>query len=175
MKAGWVLAVTMMSCCGAVAAEPTADDVAREIIRNQFSTATMDELYLQAAQQASTSFQLAIQPTLKRAVTDDEKQRLLVFWHAKIKDLLPYSAVEDVIAPILTKNVSLEDLQEINRFTQSPAGRRYADVQALITRESRSAGEQLGRKLADKEWQTKIVGELKEEFPQWFPASPPNE
>ncbi len=75
----------------------------------------------------------------------------------------------------MVKNVSLEDLQEIKRFSDSPAGRRYAEVQAVIVREGRAAGEQLGKKLADTEWQTRVVEDLKREFPQWFPAAPSKE
>jgi len=170
-----VFALTVICGWRAAAAEPGADELAREIVRNQVSPATMDDVYLQAAQQASNNFQLAIQPAIKRAVTEDEKQRLLLFWHTRIKDLLPYSAIEDLIAPVVTKNLSLEDLQEISRFTQSPTGRRYTEVQAVIMRESRAAGEQLGKKLADKEWQAKVVEDVKREFPQWFPASTPDE
>lgn len=163
--------------CGLVFAqpEPGATDIAKEIVRNQLSPAMMEEVYVQASQAASTQFQLAIQPAIKRAVTRDEQQRLLLFWHDKVKDLFPYSAIEDVIVSVVTKNVSLEDLQEIKRFSDSPAGRRYAEVQAVIVREARAAGEQLGAKLADKEWQARVAEELKREFPQWFPAASSDE
>ena len=170
---GCVLLAAVAAADPALAgAKPEAEQIAREVVRTEINPAMMDELYLQAAEAASTNFQLAIQPGIKRALTDDEKQRLFVFWHEEMKVLLPYSAIEDMMVPIVSKNLSEEDLREVQRFFDTPAGRHLIEVKAVLMREGRAAGEQLGKRLADKDWQARVTAKMAEQFPQWFPEAP---
>ena len=79
------------------------------------------------------------------------------------------------MVPIVSKNLSEEELREVQRFFDSPAGRHLIEVKAVLMREGRSAGEQLGKRLADKDWQARVTAKMAEQFPQWFPEAPPEE
>jgi hypothetical protein len=172
-----VAAILIAGASVSAATEPrqgaAAEQAARTLIRTEIDPATFDELYVQASRAAVQNLEAAVQPSLQRALTDDERKRLSLFWQRKMRELLPYSAIEDRLVPRVTKQLSLEELQEINRFNGSPVGRKLAEVQAVISFEARASGEQMGKRLADKDWQAKVDEELKREFPLWFPTPGP--
>ena len=60
---------------------------------------------------------------------------------------LKTQAVEKLIfyyTPIYKESISLDDLKEINRFYQTPAGTRIAEAQPVITTKATAAGQQWG-------------------------------
>jgi hypothetical protein len=170
-----VAAILLAAPIGSLASEPppgdTPEQATRTLIRTEIAPELFDGLYVQAARAAVQNFEPAVRSSIGRALTDDEKQRLQEFWQRKIRDLLPYSAIEDRLVPLVTKQLSVEELREINRFNSSPVGRKFAEMQVMISGEARAAGEELGKKLSDRDWQAKVDGEMKKEFPQLFPAA----
>jgi len=141
----------------------------REFIQNQVSPEYMEELYAEAASQASVQFQASIQPTLKRALSDNEKQRLYMFWYRKAKDMIPSATLEQILVPLYVRYFTLDEVEEINRFYRTPVGKKLTALTPKLTRESQSAGEELARKItANKEWMDSTLRELKAEFPSWF-------
>ena len=158
-----------------LAAEPrsdeTAEQAARVLIRTEIDPKVFDDLYVQASSAAVKNLEEAIRPSLRRGLTDDERKRLSLFWQRKIRELMPYSAIENRLVPLITKQVSLEDLEEINRFNSSSVGRKASEAQNLMSRETMAAGEQLGNKLGDKVWQSKVEEEMRRQFPQLFPRA----
>ena len=163
-----MVAALATPCLAGNAEEGVAEQLARELVRLQLPPSSLDEMYVQATQAAVVNFENGIQPAIKRALTENEKQRLVLFWRKEIEAMLPYSSLEDLIVPVVTKNLTLDELQEIIKFSNSPAGRKLAEVQPIISREARSSGEMFARKFADKDWQARIAAELKEQFPQWY-------
>lgn len=150
--------------------DPAHLAAARELARTQFTDDTLEELYGQAASAAAMSFENSIQPALGRALTEGEKQRLLRFWHGQMVAIMPRSALEDLLVPLIARNLSLADLDEINRFNASAAGQRLTKVLPLLMREGQTAGERFATTMADEKWQAQMLEGLKSEFPQWFPA-----
>lgn len=55
-----------------------------------------------------------------------------------------FDKLVDLMAPVYKKNISLEDLKEINKFYQTPAGKRIAEAQPKIAVESTQVGQQWG-------------------------------
>jgi hypothetical protein len=150
---------------------PAAEEAARELVRNQIGPEYMEGIYQETAQAIALRFQADIQPTLKRALSDNEKQRLVFFWYGKIKELLPTSVVESLLVPVVTKYLTTNEIQELNRFYNTPLGKKLTKLLPSLTREAEAAGEQLGTKsLADKRVIAATTQELKTQFPQWFPT-----
>ncbi len=172
------LAVMVLSMATVLAQEtrpiaPAHDRAVRELIRQHIGPEYLEDVYAEAAGAAALHFQAQIQPALKRALSDDEKKRLWQFWHRKVKELMPPTSLEETLVPVVAKNLTLPEVEEINRFYQTPAGKKLASLTALLGREARSAGEEMVRKLADDKWVKSATEQLKAEFPSWFPAIAP--
>ncbi len=150
---------------------PELENAARAFIRIQVPEDFLEEVYQQSAQAAAMAVENQIQPAIGRAVTESEHSRLIMVLHTQMKELLPYSVLEDLMFPIVAKYLTLEDLRELNAFFNSDVGRKYTSIQAVLARESRIAGELLGQRMADGEWGQRLGRELKRQFPQWFPDS----
>lgn len=166
-----LLIASVSSSHAAGTPDKEADTVARQLVRTQIGPEYLEEIYTQGSQAATVNFENQILPALKRPLTANEKQRLLLFWHTRIKELIPYSVLEDLLVPVVTKHLTVEEMSEIIRFYDTPAGRKLTSVLPALTREAQSAGEQLGSKMADKKWLDATVEALKAEFPQFFASS----
>lgn len=55
-----------------------------------------------------------------------------------------FDKLVELMAPVYQKNISMEDLKEINKFYQTPAGKRIAEAQPKIAVESTQVGQQWG-------------------------------
>lgn len=55
-----------------------------------------------------------------------------------------FDKLVDLMAPVYQKNITLEDLKAINKFYQTPAGKRIAAAQPKIAVESAQVGQQWG-------------------------------
>lgn len=55
-----------------------------------------------------------------------------------------FDKLVELMAPVYKKNISMEDLKEINKFYQTPAGKRIAEAQPKIAVESTQVGQQWG-------------------------------
>lgn len=88
-------------------------------------------------------------PALKKMVPNAPEK----FWNDFMAEVSPEDLVNMVI-PIYQKYLTEEDIQAINRFYDSPAGRKLIQSQPMIMRESmmtgRAWGEQLARKVIDR-------------------------
>ena len=55
-----------------------------------------------------------------------------------------FDKLVDLMTPVYQKNITLEDLKEINKFYQTPAGKRISGAQPKIAVESTQVGQQWG-------------------------------
>lgn len=141
----------------------------RELIHLSINSQSLEEIYVQAASQASSAFQESIEPTLARPLTSDEKQRLYIFWYKKMKEMMPYEALEKMLIPIYMRTFTLDEVVGINEFYHTPLGARLLQLLPTLTRELGNAGEQLTSKFTSKkEWMNSTLKELRTEFPDWF-------
>ena len=58
-----------------------------------------------------------------------------------------YDELIDVAAPIYMEMISLEDLRAFDKFYNTPAGKRIAEVQPLLLSRSMQVGEEWGARL----------------------------
>ena len=71
------------------------------------------------------------------------------FWSEAEKEMMK-TLVDDLLAPIYHKRLTLSDLQEITKFYESPVGKKMAAAQPAIATESMAVGQQWGMKIATK-------------------------
>ncbi|MCB0631532.1 MAG: DUF2059 domain-containing protein [Saprospiraceae bacterium] len=62
-----------------------------------------------------------------------------------------------MLAPVYYEHLSLEDLEAIVQFYESPAGKKLAEKTPLITQQSMQVGQEWGRKIGEK-----VAAELQE-------------
>jgi uncharacterized protein len=71
------------------------------------------------------------------------------FWNDFASRLDPNDLVEMVI-PIYAKHLGPEDVKKLIAFFESPTGRKLTSVQPIILQESMAAGQQWGKRIAEK-------------------------
>jgi hypothetical protein len=142
----------------------------RQLVRNILTTDYSEELCRVAGDQAALSFEVSIQSSLKRPLTDSEKQRMRFFWYKKMKTFANPDTLDQMFIPTLIKYFTLDELREVNQFYDTPTGKKLTKLNPILSREMQSVGENIGAKVADKKWQATVLEELKSEFPQWYPA-----
>lgn len=71
-------------------------------------------------------------------------------WTEMEKEMLKSSMPElvDLLIPVYNKHLSLEDIEGVIKFYESPLGKKFADKSPLITQESMQVGQKWGEKLA---------------------------
>lgn len=81
------------------------------------------------------------------------------FWTTMEDEMLKTSIKDliELLVPIYQKHLTLEDINELTAFYQSPVGKKFAEKTPLITQESIAAGQQWGMKIGQK-----IIDKIKE-------------
>ncbi len=147
--------------------EDTARDAAiRTMVGYQIGPEYLEMVYVEAAQAASNGFLAEVGPILKRAPTEQEKQEMVLFWHGEIKQLLSYPRLQDLLVPVFARHFSLEEIQEINRFYESPVGRKLTRLAPVMASDARQAAMELvSSALGDEKWKQAFVERLLVRFP----------
>ena len=65
----------------------------------------------------------------------------------------------DLLIPVYQKHLTLDDINQLISFYQSPVGKKFAEKTPFITQESMAAGQQWGMKIGQK-----IVEKIKEKY-----------
>jgi uncharacterized protein len=70
-------------------------------------------------------------------------------WDELEKEFLNTSvtSLTEMLAPVYAKYLTIDDLQELIKFYETPIGKKYAQSTPLITQESMQIGQQWGVKL----------------------------
>jgi hypothetical protein len=56
----------------------------------------------------------------------------------------------DMLVPVYSKHLTIDDLNELIRFYESPVGRKYAEKNPLIMQESMQVGQEWGQKIGEE-------------------------
>lgn len=144
--------------------------VVQMLVRNAvLAPDNLEQMHAVAAQQAATAFQVTIQPSLGRELTDGETQRLYQFWGRKVREMMPYEVLEQAIVPIFTRLLTPADLELLNGPQNSAAAERMAELAPQLFSEVTRAGEQIAQSyVSDPVWMNNTLEELRTEFPDWF-------
>lgn len=104
-----------------------------------------------------------------RAIPADQLSKFMDTFSQKFEASAPPSAVTDAMVPIYAKHFSLEDLQAMTKFYESPAGQRAVKTIPEVVQESQSTGAQIDQKAA-----IAVLRSMSDEYPQLKPMLPPD-
>jgi hypothetical protein len=82
-------------------------------------------------------------PALKKTMPDAPES----FWSDVMSEINTHE-IEDLIIPVYQKHLTESDIQSINSFYQTEAGKNLIKVQPAIMQESMAIGQQWGQKIA---------------------------
>lgn len=120
-----------------------SDEYSKELKR-MFNLAGTEKMYNTTIQQMVKMFKMQYSQVDEKTWDELEKE----FVKSAKRDLF------DLLVPVYRKHMSLQDLKELSKFYESPAGRKYAEKTPLIMQESMQVGQtwgmQIGQKFAEK-------------------------
>jgi uncharacterized protein len=83
-----------------------------------------------------------------RAITPEKMPQFMDTFSKKFDASAPPSAITDAVVPIYAKNFSMEDIQGLIQFYESPLGKRVVKTLPEISQESQRVGLEMDQKAA---------------------------
>lgn len=118
----------------------TKDAAYKKALLEMFVASGSDEAYKSAIKQMMSMFK------------DNYKDVPAKFWEEAEAEMLK-SSIEDLaemLVPVYQKHLTLEDLQEMTKFYNTPVGKKYAKSTGPIMQESMKVGGEWGKKIGEK-------------------------
>jgi len=85
---------------------------------------------------------------MRHAISPDHVQKFMETFTQKFNAIAPSSAITDAGIPIYAQNFSMEDIQGLIQFYESPLGKRLVKTMPVVDREWQSVGQQMDQKAA---------------------------
>jgi len=89
-----------------------------------------------------------VQTVMSHAIAPDRLQKFMETFNQKFKTAAPTSAVTDAVIPIYARTFSMEDIQGLTQFFQSPLGQRMVKTLPDVEQEAQTVGMQMDQKAA---------------------------
>jgi uncharacterized protein len=102
-----------------------------------------------------------VRQALSQAIAPDRLAKLMDGFSQKMVTAAPPGGVTDAVIPIYARAFSMEDIQEITRFYESPLGQRMVNALPQVTRESEELGMQMQQKGA-----MNVLQEMSSDYPE---------
>lgn len=96
----------------------------------------------------SGAISMQVHTLLGRGMAEDRLQKFMVDFDQKFHARIPSSQVVDAVVPIYSKNFSMDDIQGLIRFYESPLGQHVVQTMPQVSRESQEAGLNLEKNAA---------------------------
>jgi len=103
-----------------------------------------------------------------RAIGPDKVDAFMGTFNRKFSAASPATAVTDAMVPIYAKAFSMEDIQGLIQFYESPLGQRVVKALPDVVQQSQMAGVQIEQTVA-----LKVLREMTDEYPELKQALPP--
>jgi uncharacterized protein len=103
-----------------------------------------------------------------RAIGPDKIDAFMGTFNRKFSATSPGTAVTDAMVPIYAKAFSMEDIQGLIQFYESPLGQRVVKALPDVVQQSQMAGVQIEQTSA-----LKVLREMTEEYPELKQVLPP--
>jgi uncharacterized protein len=110
-----------------------------------------------------------VKEVMTRALPADQLPKFMDTFTQKFTASAPPSAVTDAVVKIYAQHFSLEDIQGITKFYESPVGQRMVKEMPDVARESQSVGMQMGQKVV-----IDVLRGMSDEYPQLKQMLPPD-
>ena len=135
-----IILCTSLTVAALATAQTMDDKVGLENEARRFMAVLLDEdameiVYDQAVHACAAGFE-----TLGREFTGAEKQALSAFLRRQIKLLIPKTDMVNLVAPAFAQCFTLDDLEELNRYFETPLGKKVLWVSPRMIREASAAG-----------------------------------
>jgi hypothetical protein len=117
----------------------------------------------------STGITNQVHTVMGRSMQADQLTKFMNAFSQKFNAGAPPSAVTDAVVPIYARHFSLEDIQGITKFYESPLGQRLVKTMPDISEESQSAGIQMDQKVA-----MDVLRSMSNEYPELKQLLPPD-
>ena len=114
-------------------------------LKNMFEVSGSEETYKTVIRQMVSMFKTQFANVPEEHWNELENE----FLQTSLDDLV------DMLVPVYSKHLTLEDLQEIIEFYHTPTGKKYAEKTPLITQESMQIGQQWGMQIG-QDFQSKL-------------------
>jgi len=106
---------------------------------------------------------------MSRAIPPDQLPKFMETFTAKFNASASPNAVTDSMVTIYARHFSMEDIQGITKFYESPLGQRMVKEMPEVSRESQTAGVQLDQKVV-----MQVLWGMEDEYPQLKKMLPPD-
>lgn len=116
-----------------------ADNQYKTALKKMFEVSGTEEAYKEAIKQMVTMFK-AQRSEVPSEIWDEFEQEFL---NTSLTELV------EMLAPVYSKYMTKEDLQQIVAFYDSPVGKKFAKSTPMITRESMEVGQAWGAKIGE--------------------------
>ena len=102
-----------------------------------------------------------VRQALSQAIPPDRLAKLMDGFSQKMITTAPATGVTDAVIPIYARAFSMEDIQAITQFYESPLGQRMVNALPQVTRESEELGMQMQQKGA-----MNVLQEMSSDYPE---------
>lgn len=109
-------------------------------LKKMFRASGTEESYQAAIKQMFTMFKEQ-SPNVKASVWDEYENEFL---HTSINELV------EMLVPVYKKYMSIDDLEAMIKFYETPVGQKYAKSTPLIMRESMEIGQKWGERIGEE-------------------------
>lgn len=114
-----------------------ADPEFTATLKNMFEVSGSEETYKTVIKQMVSMFKTQFSDVPEEHWIELEKE----FLQTSLDDLV------DMLVPIYSRHLTIDDLHKIIEFYHTPTGKKYAEKTPLITQESMQVGQQWGMKI----------------------------
>ena len=104
-----------------------------------------------------------------RVVAADQLPKFMETFTAKFSASAPPAAITDAMVAIYARHFSIEDIQGVTKFYESPLGQLMVKEMPDVSREAQTAGMQMDQKVV-----IEVLRGMSDEYPQIKPLLPPD-
>jgi hypothetical protein len=109
-----------------------------------------------------------VRQVMSRSIKPDQLSVFMDAFSQKLNTSAPATAVTDAVVPIYASHFSMEDVQGLIKFYESPLGRKVVSSMPQVTQQSETAGIQIDQKAA-----MSVLREMQDQYPELKTMLPP--
>lgn len=121
-------------------ADAQTDPAYEKALQKMFMLNGSEETYKAAIQQSLNMFKGQFPEDQSNFMKEFEVELL----NSSFNDLL------EMLTPVYAKYLTLEDIEAINKFYETPVGKKFAEQTPFITQESMQIGQEWGMKIMER-------------------------
>jgi len=109
-----------------------------------------------------------IRTIMSHSLTPDKLPKFMDAFSQKFNAASPSTAVADAMVPIYSRAFTMEDIQEMTKFYESPVGQKMVKQLPAVTQESQNAGVQIEQNAA-----MSVLDGMQDDYPELKPMLHP--